>query len=167
MSANLQSCLFSAYLESPNKPVPQPPHRTTAKNPIENRHESLHIIFADRAPLALRFFGRKRDVGRIGCLRCAGLVVSLHPNPEMPLTGYRSIRLNFNLFKRIESMTFSSFRLMQYHQKLDSELRAELARRWPDVFRIQKLKRLKLVVKDRLAKSAARSFGKRLRLQKI
>jgi uncharacterized protein len=64
-------------------------------------------------------------------------------------------------------MTFSSFRLMQYHQKLDSELRAERARRWPDVFRIQKLKRLKLAVKDRLAKSAAKTFGKRLRLQKI
>ena len=64
-------------------------------------------------------------------------------------------------------MTFSSFRLMQYHQKLDSELRAELARRWPDVFRVQKLKRLKLVVKDRLARSASITFGKRLRLQKI
>jgi uncharacterized protein len=47
-------------------------------------------------------------------------------------------------------MTFSLFRLMQYHQKLDSELRAERSRRWPDVFRIQKLKRLKLAVKDRL-----------------
>lgn len=64
-------------------------------------------------------------------------------------------------------MTFSLFRLMQYHQKLDAELRAERARRWPDVFRIQKLKRLKLVVKDRLSNSAAKTFGKRLRLQKI
>jgi uncharacterized protein len=64
-------------------------------------------------------------------------------------------------------MTFSSFRLMQFHQKLDGELRAELARRWPDMFRIQKLKRLKLAVKDRLAKGAGRTFGKRLRLQKI
>ena len=47
-------------------------------------------------------------------------------------------------------MTFSSFRLMQYHQKIDHELRTEIARRWPDGFRIQKLKRLKLAVKDRL-----------------
>ena len=47
-------------------------------------------------------------------------------------------------------MTISSFRLMQYHQRIDRELRAEIARRWPDGFRIQKLKRLKLVVKDRL-----------------
>lgn len=64
-------------------------------------------------------------------------------------------------------MNFSSFRLMQFHQKLDSELRVERARRWPDVFRIQKLKRLKLAVKDRLAKGSANTFGKRLRLQKI
>jgi len=64
-------------------------------------------------------------------------------------------------------MTFSLFRLMQYHQKLDSELRAERARRWPDVFRIQKLKRLKLAVKDRLTNHAAKTFGKRARLQKL
>jgi uncharacterized protein len=56
-------------------------------------------------------------------------------------------------------MTLSSFRLMQFHQKLDRELRAELKMRWPDLFRIQKLKRLKLVVKDRLQTSAARRFA--------
>jgi uncharacterized protein len=71
------------------------------------------------------------------------------------------------MFKEDEAMTFSVFRLMQYHQKLDAELRAERARRWPDVFRIQKLKRLKLAIKDRLAQGAARTFGKRMRLQKI
>jgi len=38
---------------------------------------------------------------------------------------------------------------------------------WPVVCGIQKLKRLKLGVKDRLAKGAATAFGKRLRLQKI
>ena len=64
-------------------------------------------------------------------------------------------------------MTFSSFRLMQYHQKLDAELRAEGARRWPDLFRIQKLKRLKLAVKDRLSIRATKTFGQRLSLQKI
>jgi uncharacterized protein len=53
-------------------------------------------------------------------------------------------------------MTLSAFRLMQFHQKLDRELRAELKMRWPDLFRIQKLKRLKLVVKDRLQASAAK-----------
>ncbi len=82
-----------------------------------------------------------------------------HLQPDHP------IELQF--VQEDKTMTFSSFRLMQYHQKLDSELRAELTRRWPDMFRIQKLKRLKLVVKDRLAKGAAKSFEKRLRTQKI
>ncbi len=61
-------------------------------------------------------------------------------------------------------MTFSSFRLMQFHQKLDSELRTEQRRRWPDIFRIQKLKKLKLAVKDRL-NAVAR--GKRLTLRAV
>jgi len=54
------------------------------------------------------------------------------------------------MFNEDDIMTISSFRLMQYHQRIDRELRTEIARRWPDGFRIQKLKRLKLVVKDRL-----------------
>ncbi len=54
------------------------------------------------------------------------------------------------MFNEDDIMTTSSFRLMQYHQRIDRELRAEIARRWPDGFRIQKLKRLKLAVKDRL-----------------
>jgi hypothetical protein len=49
--------------------------------------------------------------------------------------------------------------IVQYHQKLDSELRAERARRWPDVFRIQKLKRLKLAVKDRLQRMMSGGKG--------
>lgn len=56
---------------------------------------------------------------------------------------------------------------MQYHQKLDRELRAERARRWPDLFRIQKLKRLKLVVKDRLHKVASGTLNRRFRLNRI
>jgi len=54
------------------------------------------------------------------------------------------------MFNEDDIMSISSFRLMQYHQRIDRELRAEIARRWPDGFRIQKLKRLKLAVKDRL-----------------
>jgi len=42
------------------------------------------------------------------------------------------------------------FRMMLAHQKLDEELRREQARRWPDPLRIQKLKKLKLALKDRL-----------------
>ncbi|OYY68622.1 MAG: hypothetical protein B7Y00_04085 [Sphingomonadales bacterium 17-56-6] len=64
-------------------------------------------------------------------------------------------------------MTFSSFRLMQYHQKIDRELRAEIARRWPNAFRIQKLKRLKLAIKDRLQGRADGSFGRPIRFSKI
>jgi hypothetical protein len=54
------------------------------------------------------------------------------------------------MFNEDDIMTTSSFCLMQYHQRIDRELRAEIARRWPDGFRVQKLKRLKLAVKDRL-----------------
>jgi uncharacterized protein len=51
-------------------------------------------------------------------------------------------------------MSPKSFRLMEYHQRLDQQLRSELHRRWPDMLRIQKLKKLKLVVKDQLSKLA-------------
>ena len=64
-------------------------------------------------------------------------------------------------------MTFSSFRLMQYHQKIDRELRAEITRRWPDIFRVQKLKRLKLAIKDRLEGQAKAPARRPLRLNKI
>lgn len=64
-------------------------------------------------------------------------------------------------------MTLSSFRLMQYHQKIDRELRVEINRRWPDIFRVQKLKRLKLAVKDRLERIAKAQMRRPLRLNKI
>jgi uncharacterized protein len=51
-------------------------------------------------------------------------------------------------------MSPKSFNLMQYHQKIDAQLRAEIGRRWPDMLRIQKLKKLKLKVKDQLASLA-------------
>jgi uncharacterized protein len=71
------------------------------------------------------------------------------------------------MFKEDEVMTFSSFRLMQYHQKIDRELRAEITRRWPDIFRVQKLKRLKLAIKDRLERQAKAPARRPLRLNKI
>jgi hypothetical protein len=64
-------------------------------------------------------------------------------------------------------MTLSSFRWLQYHQKIDRELRAEITRRWPDMFRIQKLKRLKLAIKDRLQSHAQSPLRRPLRLRKI
>ncbi|MBK6707107.1 MAG: YdcH family protein [Sphingomonadales bacterium] len=47
-------------------------------------------------------------------------------------------------------MSERTFRLMQYHQKLDEELRTELRSNWPSFTRIQRLKRMKLAVKDKL-----------------
>jgi uncharacterized protein len=43
------------------------------------------------------------------------------------------------------------FRLMSRHQQIDSALRREQARRLPDFARLQRLKKLKLAIKDRLA----------------
>ncbi len=51
-------------------------------------------------------------------------------------------------------MSPKSFRLMQYHQRIDTQLRAEIGRRWPDMLRIQKLKKLKLKVKGQLSRLA-------------
>lgn len=58
-------------------------------------------------------------------------------------------------------MSHTSYRLMEYHQRLDSQLRDELRRRLPDMLRIQKLKKLKLVVKDRLSRLAQGMTRKR------
>ncbi|HMT44423.1 MAG TPA: DUF465 domain-containing protein [Chakrabartia sp.] len=49
-------------------------------------------------------------------------------------------------------MSMTVFRLMQIHQKLDAQIAFERRHRLPDVFRINKLKKLKLAVKDRLAR---------------
>lgn len=48
------------------------------------------------------------------------------------------------------------FRLMERHQRLDTELRRALARRWADPREIVRLKKLKLAIKDRLARLMAR-----------
>lgn len=49
------------------------------------------------------------------------------------------------------------FRLMERHQKLDDALRRLQGRRWPDPFEIARIKKLKLAIKDRLARFAPRS----------
>ena len=48
------------------------------------------------------------------------------------------------------------FRLMTHHQQVDSALRLEQARRLPDFTRLQRLKKLKLAIKDRLAAAMTR-----------
>jgi uncharacterized protein len=42
------------------------------------------------------------------------------------------------------------FKLLLTHQRLDEALRSEQRRHWPDFPRIQKLKKMKLAIKDRL-----------------
>ena len=42
------------------------------------------------------------------------------------------------------------YRLSVVHGRLDDEIRRELKRRLPDTFRLVRLKKLKLAVKDRL-----------------
>ena len=61
--------------------------------------------------------------------------------------------IEFNIHEELP-MSPKSFRLMQYHQRIDTQLRAEINRRWPDMLRIQKLKKIKLAVKDRLSRIA-------------
>lgn len=42
------------------------------------------------------------------------------------------------------------YRLSEMHRKLDDEIRLELKRRFPDSFKLLRLKKLRLAVKDRL-----------------
>jgi hypothetical protein len=42
------------------------------------------------------------------------------------------------------------YRLIVVHKRLDDEIRRELKRRFPDAIRLLRLKKLKLIVKDRL-----------------
>ncbi len=48
-------------------------------------------------------------------------------------------------------MTNQIFRLLNRHRELDDALRIERKSRWPDFARLQRLKKLKLAVKDRLS----------------
>jgi len=53
-------------------------------------------------------------------------------------------------------MTDRFFRLLQRHQRLDEALRLEIQRPLPDQLRLQALKRLKLRIKDQLARMMPR-----------
>ena len=46
------------------------------------------------------------------------------------------------------------FRLLERHQRLDGHLRAAQARRFADPLEIGRLKKLKLAIKDRIARLA-------------
>lgn len=51
-------------------------------------------------------------------------------------------------------MSNSIFRLLERHQRLDEQIRIEQQRRQPDPFQILRMKKLKLAIKDRLARLA-------------
>lgn len=53
------------------------------------------------------------------------------------------------------------FRLLERHQKLDELLRRAQRRNWADPFEIARLKKLKLAIKDRLARMAIRPAAQR------
>ena len=50
------------------------------------------------------------------------------------------------------------YRLKLVHARLDSEVRRELKARFPDQGRVKRLKKLKLAIKDQLARTAPRSI---------
>jgi hypothetical protein len=49
-------------------------------------------------------------------------------------------------------MTTRFYRLLERHQRLDARLRLAQALRFPDHFEIARLKKLKLAIKDRIAR---------------
>jgi len=51
-------------------------------------------------------------------------------------------------------MSDRTFRLLERHQRLDERLRRVQAARFADPFEILRLKKLKLILKDRLARLA-------------
>ena len=53
-------------------------------------------------------------------------------------------------------MSDHTFRLLERHQKLDARLRLVQGLRWPDPLELARLKKLKLALKDRLARLTIR-----------
>ena len=51
-------------------------------------------------------------------------------------------------------MSDHTYRLLERHQKLDALLRRVLAQRQPDPFETSRIKKLKLVLRDRLSRLA-------------
>jgi uncharacterized protein YdcH (DUF465 family) len=74
-----------------------------------------------------------------------------------PGTTARLTRSNATVLIEEHAMKNTSIRLLAYrllerHQKLDDALRRAQARRFVDPFEVVRLKKLKLVIKDRLAR---------------
>lgn len=58
-------------------------------------------------------------------------------------------------------MSDHTFRLLERHQKLDARLRLLQSLRLADPFELARLKKLKLAIKDRLARMANRTGRRR------
>ena len=57
-------------------------------------------------------------------------------------------------------MSSSTYRLMAIHRSLDDSIRKEMRRRMPDSFRLLRVKKMKLAVKDRLTALMRRGQGR-------
>ncbi|HEX8513291.1 MAG TPA: DUF465 domain-containing protein [Allosphingosinicella sp.] len=56
-------------------------------------------------------------------------------------------------------MSSSTYRLTQTHRRLDDAISREMRRRLPDSLKLLRLKKLRLLVKDRLAKLMRRALA--------
>ena len=76
----------------------------------------------------------------------------LSPHPKILGPG-SAHPIELTLFDReLVAMSDRVFRLMERHQKLDDALRLAQRRRLADPFEIVRLKKLKLAIKDRIAR---------------
>ena len=56
-------------------------------------------------------------------------------------------------------MSSSTYRLTQTHRRLDDAISTEMSRRLPDSLKLLRLKKLRLLVKDRLATLMRRAIA--------
>lgn len=56
-------------------------------------------------------------------------------------------------------MSSSTYRLTQTHRRLDDAISLEMRRRLPDSLKLLRLKKLRLLVKDRLARVMRRTLA--------
>ena len=61
----------------------------------------------------------------------------------------------------MQKMSDKTYRLLERHQKLDARLRMLQGLRWPDPSELVRLKKLKLAIKDRLARLTVRPLRQR------
>lgn len=76
-----------------------------------------------------------------------------HPPPSQDLAFASAAPIELNTCSKGPSdMTNRVFHLLERHQKLDEQLHFARRRRWVDPIEIARIKKLKLMLKDRLAR---------------